>query len=88
VALVLRPGATLGPWMEDRLDTPGSRPRIRTSQPKLSKTQRALLFEVHDRGEYTQTEVAELFRVSRATVYRELQHRHQEFLASCEAHIF
>ncbi|KAA9147237.1 recombinase family protein [Microbacterium lushaniae] len=48
--------------------------RLKGKQPKLSKTQRALLFEVHDRGEYTQTEIAELFSVSRATVYRELQH--------------
>ena len=62
--------------------------RLKGKQPKLSKTQRALLFEVHDRGEYTQTEIAELFSVSRATVYRELQHRREKFLASCEAHIF
>lgn len=62
--------------------------RRKGKQPKLSKTQRALLFEVHDRGEYTQTEIAELFSVSRATVYRELQHRREQFLAGCEAHIF
>ena len=62
--------------------------RLKGKQPKLSKTQRALLFEVHDRGEYTQTEIAELFSVSRATVYRELPHRREKFLASCEADIF
>jgi hypothetical protein len=46
------------------------------------------LFEVHDRGEYTQTEIAEVFSISRATVYRELQHRREKFLASCEgAHL-
>ena len=62
--------------------------RLKGKQPKLSKTQRALLFEVHDRGEYTQTEIAELFSVSRSTVCRELQHRREKFLASCEAHNF
>ena len=60
--------------------------RLKGKQPKLSTTQRKLLFEVQDRGEYTQTETAELFSVSRATVYRELKHRRDT--ASCEAHIF
>ena len=62
--------------------------RLKGKQPKLSLTQRKLLFEVQDRGEYTQAEVAELFSVSRATVYRELQKRRTAFLATCEAHIF
>lgn len=47
-----------------------------------------LLFDVQDRGEYTQTEIAELFNVSRATVYRELRRRRVALLATCEAHIF
>jgi DeoR/GlpR family transcriptional regulator of sugar metabolism len=46
------------------------------------------LFETHDRGEYTQTELAELFNVSRATVYRELQHRRDAFSSSSEAHVY
>lgn len=62
--------------------------RLKGKQPKLSKTQRALLFELHDSGEYSQTEVAELLSVSRATVYRELKRRRTSFLASCEAHIY
>jgi DNA invertase Pin-like site-specific DNA recombinase len=62
--------------------------RLKGKQPKLSTTQRKLLFEVQDRGEYTQTEIAELFSVSRATVYRELRKRLTAFLAACEAHIF
>jgi len=62
--------------------------RLKGKQPKLSKTQRALLFELHDSGEYSQTEVAELLSVSRATVYRELNRRRTTFLASCEAHIY
>ena len=62
--------------------------RLKGKQPKLSIAQRKLLFEVQDRGEYTQTEIAELFSVSRATVYRELQKRRTAFLATCGAHIF
>ncbi|MDZ8275370.1 recombinase family protein [Microbacterium aquimaris] len=61
---------------------------LKGEQPKLSTTQRKLLFDVQDRGEYTQTEIAELFNVSRATVYREIQRRRVAFLATCEAHIF
>lgn len=61
---------------------------LKGKQPKLSATQRKLLFDVQDQGEYTQTEIAELFNVSRATVYRELQRRRVVFLAACEAHIF
>lgn len=61
---------------------------LKGKQPKLSNTQRKLLFDVQDRGEYTQTEIAELFSVSRATVYRELHRRRVAFLATCEAHIF
>jgi DNA invertase Pin-like site-specific DNA recombinase len=62
--------------------------RLKGKQPKLSGPQRKLLFETHDRDEYTQAELAELFGVSRATVYRELQHRRQVFLATCEAHVY
>lgn len=61
---------------------------LRGKQPKLSTTQRKLLFDLQDRGEYTQTEIAELFNVSRATVYRELQRRRVTFRATCQAHIY
>ncbi len=61
---------------------------LKGKQPKLSMTQRKLLFEFQDRGEYTHSEIAELFNVSRATVSRELQRRRVAFLATCEAHIF
>ncbi|WP_455834446.1 helix-turn-helix domain-containing protein [Pseudarthrobacter siccitolerans] len=44
-------------------------------QPKLSKMQRSHLLKLHDAGEYTQAELAELFEVSRKTVFRELQRR-------------
>jgi len=56
--------------------------------PPEARRAARLLFEVQDRGEYTQAEVAELFSVSRATVYRELQERRSAFLATREAHIF
>ena len=49
--------------------------RLKGKQPKLSKTQREHLLTLHDAGEHTQAELAELFRVSRTTVYRELQRR-------------
>jgi DNA invertase Pin-like site-specific DNA recombinase len=49
--------------------------RLKGKQPKLSKTQRKHLLTLHDAGEHTQAELAELFRVSRTTVYRELQRR-------------
>lgn len=47
--------------------------------------QRKLLFDVQDRGEYTQTEIAELFSVSRATVYRELQRRRAALVSTVVA---
>ncbi|TQS88630.1 recombinase family protein [Arthrobacter sp. TS-15] len=46
--------------------------RLKGKQPKLSKTQRKHLLALHDAGEHTQAELAELFGVSRTTVYREL----------------
>lgn len=49
--------------------------RLKGKQPKLSKTQRKHLFTLHDAGEHTQAELAELFGVSRTTVYREIQRR-------------
>jgi DNA invertase Pin-like site-specific DNA recombinase len=49
--------------------------RLKGKQPRLSKTQRKYLLTLHDAGEHTQAELAELFRVSRTTVYRELQRR-------------
>ena len=49
--------------------------RLRGKQPKLSPIQRTHLFYLHDAGEHTQGEIAELLSVSRTTVYRELQRR-------------
>jgi len=47
--------------------------RLRGKQPKLSPSQRKHLLDVATAGTHTQAELAELFSVSRTTVYRELQ---------------
>ena len=49
--------------------------KLKGKQPKLTRTQRAHLYEVLDSGAYSQTEIAELFNVSRATIYREIHRR-------------
>jgi DeoR/GlpR family transcriptional regulator of sugar metabolism len=45
--------------------------RLKGKAPKLSRTQRTLL-KLHRAGEHSIAELAELFSVSRATVYREI----------------
>jgi DNA invertase Pin-like site-specific DNA recombinase len=45
---------------------------LRGKQPKLSAAKRAHLLELAGAGEHNVTELAELFSVSRPTVYREL----------------
>ena len=50
--------------------------KFKGKPPKLSPTQRALLLKLHRAGEHTIPELAELFSVSRATVYRELARKH------------
>ena len=48
--------------------------KLKGKQPKLSRTQRAHLYELVDSRRFTQAELAELFSVSRTTIYRE-EHR-------------
>jgi DNA invertase Pin-like site-specific DNA recombinase len=50
--------------------------KLRGKQPKLSTRQQAHLVEQHASGEHTIADLAELFSVSRPTVYRVLE-RHQ-----------
>lgn len=50
-----------------------SKGRLRGKQPKLSPSKRKHLLTTHQAGKHTQTELAELFDVSRATISRELQ---------------
>jgi DNA invertase Pin-like site-specific DNA recombinase len=46
--------------------------RPKGTQPKLTKTQQKPLRKLHDEGEHTQAEIADLFQVSRTTIHREL----------------
>ncbi|MBY0442321.1 MAG: helix-turn-helix domain-containing protein [Mycobacteriaceae bacterium] len=48
--------------------------RLKGRQPKLTAKQQKELGRMHDAGEYTVTDLAELFKVSRLTVSRTLQH--------------
>ena len=47
--------------------------RLKGKQPKLSAARRKYLLQLADQGDHTQAELAELFNVSRTTIYRELQ---------------
>jgi len=49
-----------------------ARGKLRGKQPKLSDKQRRELRRMHDTGEYSISDLAELFSVSRPTVYRTL----------------
>jgi DNA invertase Pin-like site-specific DNA recombinase len=47
--------------------------RLRGRQPKLSTKQQAKLRRMHATGDYSITDLAEVFSVSRPTVYRTFQ---------------
>ena len=47
-----------------------ARGKLRGKQPKLSQRQQRELRRMHDTGDYTITDLAELFGISRPTVYR------------------
>ncbi|WP_019813105.1 recombinase family protein [Saccharomonospora saliphila] len=47
--------------------------KLRGKQPKLSKKQQAELRRMHGTGDYSINDLAELFSIGRATVYRTLQ---------------
>ena len=47
--------------------------RLRGKQPKLSDKQQKELRRMHDTGDYSITDLAELFSISRPTVYRTLK---------------
>jgi len=46
--------------------------KLRGKQPKLSDKQQNELRRMHDTGEYSISDLAEVFSVSRPTVYRTL----------------
>lgn len=47
--------------------------RLRGKQPKLTKAQHQHLMDLHDAGEHTGAELAELFGVARSTIYRTIK---------------
>lgn len=49
-----------------------ARGKLRGKRPKLSDRQQKELRRMHDTGEYSINDLAELFTVSRPTVYRTL----------------
>ena len=53
-----------------------ARKKLRGKQPKLSDRQQRELCRMHATGEYSISDLAELFSVSRPTVYRTLNRRH------------
>ncbi len=53
-----------------------ARGKLRGKQPKLSNKQQKELRRMHDTGEYSISDLAELFSVSRPTVYRTLARQH------------
>ena len=52
-----------------------ARGRLKGRAPSLSPSRRRHLLTLVDAGDHTHTELAELFQISRATVYREIQRR-------------
>jgi DNA invertase Pin-like site-specific DNA recombinase len=52
--------------------------KLRGKQPKLSEKQQKELCRMHDTGEYSISDLAELFSVSRPTVYRTLARHAQQ----------
>ena len=50
--------------------------KLRGKQPKLSDRQQRELYRIHAAGEYSIGDLAELFSVSRPTVYRTLNRHH------------
>jgi len=51
--------------------------RLKGKPPKLNPKRAERLLEDHDSGTYTSTELAELYGISRATVYRTVQRQQQ-----------
>jgi DNA invertase Pin-like site-specific DNA recombinase len=54
--------------------------RLRGKQPKLKPNQVNHLLELHDSGNYTQAELAQLFGVGRSTIYRTIDRMRPQFV--------
>lgn len=59
--------------------------KLRGKQPKLSERQQQELFKMRDSGDYSISELAELFSVSRPTVYRTLSRQKDRAFAKALA---
>ena len=57
------------------MDIVRAKGKLRGKQPKFSERQQRKLGRMHATGEYSISDLAELFSVSRPTVYRTLDHR-------------
>jgi DNA invertase Pin-like site-specific DNA recombinase len=44
--------------------------RLRGKQPKLSKSQKAIVVSLFNGGQHTTDEIAGIFKIARSTVYR------------------
>jgi DNA invertase Pin-like site-specific DNA recombinase len=62
-----------------------SRGRLKGKQPRLSARQQAGLARMHATGEYTIADLAEVFSVGRATVYRVLERARLQPAGSSQA---
>lgn len=60
--------------MREGLAIATAKGKLRGEQPKLSNKQQKELYRMHGSGEYSISDLAELFSVSRPTVYRALSH--------------
>jgi len=56
--------------------------KLKGKSPKLGARQRAHLLKLHEAGEHQISEIAELFSVSRATVYREIARDRTQLVAA------
>ncbi len=59
-----------------------SKGNLRGKQPKLTSRQQTHLVQLHAAGEHTIAELAELFAVSRPTVYRVLERHHTSTISA------
>ena len=67
---------TIGPWLDSRpegMAVARAKGRLRGKKPKLSARQARELRHMHDTEDYSVSDLAEVFSVSRPTVYRTLQ---------------
>jgi Helix-turn-helix domain of resolvase len=73
-----RPPPSLGCWKNavtsrNRAAVARAKGRLRGKQPKLSAKQQTELRRMHTTGDYSIADLAELFNIGRATVYRTLR---------------